>query len=89
MNFLKFLILNFLIFLFWHVVYYLGGLLLYKAGLHKLGHRLVAMAIAADFGKCKKTRKWLSDHCPYSSDEQPKCGLWMCPRYEECKKLKV
>ena len=32
---------------------------------------------------------WLSDHCPYSSDKQPKCRLWTCARYEECKKWKV
>ncbi|MBO5109376.1 MAG: hypothetical protein J6D21_01545 [Clostridia bacterium] len=89
MDFLKFFSLSFYISLFWQFVFYLGGFLLYKAGSHKLGHKMVAMGICGDFGMCKKTRKWLSDHCPYSSDEQPKCCLWTCPRYEECKKLKV
>lgn len=64
-------------FLFYHILYFILGRLFFMLGFRKVGHALVAMSIAGDFGLCKKVRKWLFDNCPrgYSCDE---CKLWTC-----------
>ncbi len=63
--------------MFTELSFNLVGHLLYKFGCHKVGHKMVAMSLAGDFGLCKAQRKWLIDHCPHSFNCSS-CSNWTC-----------
>ena len=72
-------------FVLWHLMYYFVGRLLYRLGFKRIGHCMVAVSIAGDFGLFKQTRKWLKDHCCYEEKPETKrCNLWTCDNYVRC-----
>lgn len=70
-----------------NLTFYCLGRLLFKCGFKKVGHYLVGVSIAGDFGLCKKTRDWLHDNCQRGC-EFNKCDIWTCGNYEYCKACK-
>ena len=68
-------------------IYYFLGRFLFECGYKKIGHYLVGMSIAGDFGLCKKTRDWLHDNCQRGC-EFNKCDIWTCGNYDYCRACK-
>ena len=85
MNILQFIFLFTTSGIFYNIILFCLGKLLYLIGIHKIGHYMVASSIAGDFGLCKKTRKWIHKNCYQRNKE--KCKLWTCENYENCKKI--
>lgn len=61
------------------ILYYLFGRFFYFIGFKKLGHEMVCMSVAGDFGLCKKVRLWIIENCP--DRECAICKKWTCPKY--------
>ena len=80
MNFLKSVFSFILLSVIYDILFYFLGRLLYRFGKRKIGHYFVGTSIAGDFGKAKKTRKWLFDKCPYEYNCN-KCKIWTCANY--------
>ena len=60
------------------ILYKILGIILFKFNkTKKIGHYLVGMSIAGDFGNCRKIRKWLYVNCPYNYHCE-NCKIWTC-----------